>query len=109
MYQPSTITFTDPRDFDGDPYDVATRAVAQCSGILALYEQALDAAMLMARNAEMERNLAQRKPPAGSEYLSGPQGRQFIKLQEQLDASRKSLRVLEAAVSYDPKHPNRHA
>lgn len=107
LYQPTEVTFTDPREFDGDPYDVAQRAVAQAEGILKVYRTALDAAYLMARNAEMERNLAMHKPPAGSDYLMGPQGRRFIKLQDVARTSEKDLQILQTAVAYNPKHPPR--
>jgi hypothetical protein len=107
LYHPTDITFTDPRTFDGNPYDVAERAIAQCEGILELYAQALTAAFLMARNADMERNLALRLPPAGSSYWKGPQGRQFEKLTTHGEESLRILGALKTAVAYDPKHPPR--
>ena len=107
MYQPTEVTFTDPRSFDGNPYDVAERAIAQCAGILKVYDQALEGAWLMTRNAEMERNLATQKPPAGDEFLDTPQGRQFVKLSELLKESNRILGVLQVAAAYDPKHPPR--
>lgn len=107
MYQPTEVTFTDPRTFDGDPYDVAERAVAQCAGILDLYGRALDVAMLMARNAHMERNLALQRPPAGAGYLDTVEGKLFLRLSKAIDEARKTLSTLEKAVAFNPKHPPR--
>lgn len=105
MFDPIDITVTDPRTFDGNPYEVAARAVAQAEGVLAAGQTATDVAFLMARNADMERNMALGMPPAGSAYSEGPQGRKFVEVQEALTAARKSLGVLKAAVAFDPKHP----
>lgn len=105
MFDPIDIIVTDPRDFDGNPYEVADRALAQVDGAIKAAEAALDAAFLMARNADMERNLALGRPPAGSEYAEGPQGRRLRSLGEQLTAIRVDLGMLRRAASFDPKHP----
>jgi hypothetical protein len=105
MFEPIDITVTDPRNFDGTPYEVAARAVAQVEGALIAASHAADAAFLMARNAEMERNLALGLPPAGSEYGAGPQGRKFSQIADDLVTMRRTLSALTAAVAYDPKHP----
>lgn len=107
MYQPTEVIFTDPRDQDGNPYEVAAFAIAQAEGILTIYRQALDAAYLMARNAHMERNLAQRKPPAGDGYATTAEGRKFIGLENAAADSKTALDVLRTAASFDPKHPPR--
>ena len=107
MFDPIDITLTDPRGFDGNPYEVAARAVAQVEGALLALAPALSAAHLMARNAEMERNIALGLPPAGSAYDSGPQGRRFTEAADGLAAVLKTLGALRQAVAYDPKHPPR--
>lgn len=107
MFDPIDITLTDPRDFDGNPYEVADRAVAQVEEAVRRLAPALAAARLMARNADMERNMATGKPPAGSAYNDGPQGRMFDRIEDGLSSAYKSLGALRAAVAYDPKHPPR--
>lgn len=105
MFDPIDIVITDPRNFDGDPYEVAERAIAQAQGALEAYAAALTGAFLMARNADMERNFALGLPPAGSSYSKGPQGRQFEKLTAAGEESARILGVLRTAVAFDPKHP----
>lgn len=105
MFDPIDITIADPRTFDGNPYEVAERALGQLEAAVALLGQAVHATRLMARNADMERNLALGNPPAGSEYNSGPQGRMFDRIEDDLASAHKSLGVLKTAASFDPKHP----
>lgn len=105
MFEPIDIVITDPRKFEGDPYEVAAHAVAQAEGALAAVEKAVAVAFLMARNADMERNLALRLPPAGSEYAAGPQGRQWESIQNSLEDARHRLKGLRKAVAFDPRNP----
>lgn len=52
-----TLTYTDPRFIDGDPFEVADKALAQVEDIAKLLERAAGDAFVMARNAEQERML----------------------------------------------------
>lgn len=105
MYQPIEIVFVDARNFDGDPYEVAGQAVAMADGILQVGERAIEVANLMARNAEMERNMALGQPPAGDEWPNTPQGKLWTGVEQRVEELRKRLRTLKAAAEYDPKHP----
>jgi hypothetical protein len=105
LFDPIDITLTDPREFDGNPYEVADRAIAQVEEAVRQLAQPLYVARLMARNADMERNIALRKPPAGSAYNDGPQGKAFDRIEDRLASAYKSLGALRAAASYDPRHP----
>lgn len=103
-----TITITDPREFDGDPYQVAERAVAQLKGLLLLVAENLDAVDKMARNAELERLLS---AGIGGDDLrdiahawpESPQGRKLSTILDRLQDSVGDCDSLERAVSYNPK------
>ena len=107
MYQPTEVTFTDPRDFDGTPYEVAEAAVEQALGILGVLEQALDAANIMARNAHMERNIATGNPPAGSDWPLTAEGLTWITVSELSDEMKRKLRVLGRAAVFNPRQPGK--
>lgn len=99
----------DPRDFDGDPYQVAQRAVAQARALATILAENLDAVSKMARNAELERLLAVGGLTADElrvkahAWDDGPQGRSLTELSESAQTIAKRLAVLEKAVSYNPK------
>lgn len=103
-----TITIVDPREFDGDAYQVATRAIQQLVGFVDLVAQQTEAAALMARNAELERLMAEgiegdQLRTAANNWPESPQGRLFAKVDDDLTHTLKRLRTLEKAVAYDPK------
>jgi hypothetical protein len=100
-----SFTIADPRDFDGNPFEVAERGVSQLQALMLLAEQSLPAAELMARNAEMTRRMDLGGEPEGDKWVETPQGRQWAALKEDLKAVQKRLKVMKAAASYDPRHP----
>ncbi len=103
------VTVIDPRDFDGDPYQVAERAVAQAKAVARILTDNLDAVNKMARNAELERLLAAgewdsdelRDKAHG--WDESPQGRQFVAINDELSSIIQRLERLEKAVAYNPK------
>jgi hypothetical protein len=101
------FTVADPRDFDGNPFEVAERALAQIGGLLDLVSELVPASELMARNAEMTRRIDLGGEPEGDKWVTEPQGRKWALAKEQLKELRKHVRVLTTAASYDPKHPPR--
>lgn len=102
-----SFVIADPRDFDGNPFEVAARAVAQIEGLLALAEGAIPLSELMARNAEMTRRIDLGGEPEGDRWAGEPQGRQWALLREEVTAIRRRLKIIKAASAYDPKHPPR--
>lgn len=103
-----TITITDPREFDGDPYQVASRAVAQIKGLTLLLAENLDAVDKMARNAELERLLsggieAAELREIAAAWPESPQGRKLSTAAERLNDIVTDLTSLEKAVAYNPK------
>lgn len=106
-FKPMTFTVADPRTFEGDPYEVAERALKQAAATAAILEKMLDGADRMARNAEMERAFANQEEPKGSEWRSTPQGRQVKSVMEATAAIKKRLAALAVAAAYNPKKPPR--
>jgi hypothetical protein len=103
-----TVTIADPREFDGDPYQVAQRAVAQIKGLTMLLAENLDAVDKMARNAELERLLAggidaDELREIAAAWPESPQGRKLSNVEGMLGQIVLELSSLEKAVAYNPK------
>jgi len=99
------FTVQDPRNFDGDPYQVAERAVQQQAALVALLLEYHEATMLMVRNADLERSLAAGIPldEIAPSWPESPQGRKLSSILENLEGARDDLRHLQRAASYNPK------
>jgi hypothetical protein len=95
----------DPREFDGDPYQVAERAIRQLRGVLEVAETLVDPTNLMLRNAELERQLAlgNKLVNPAAEWPESPQGRAFAKIADEVTLCRARLQSLEKAAAYNPK------
>lgn len=103
-----TITIEDARTFEGDAYQVAERAIQQTRALGALFLENLESVDLMARNAELERQLA--LGASGEDLRAGaatwpesPQGRRLKALSEALSEALEALPSLEKAVAFNPK------
>ncbi len=100
-------TVVDPRQLDGDPYEVAALAIEQAAALAGHYRHALEIADLMARNAEMERQLYFTGEARPEKYTEGPQGRKFRVLDMSIANAQETLQTLAKAASFDPKNPPR--
>ncbi len=109
---PLVFTVTDPRTFDGDPYDVAARAMTQVRGIVRVLQTALAPAEVMLRNAQMERQLyhSDGDNARASEWETSAEGRQLKHAVEAVqliaeDVSEIEWRLgnLAKAAAYDPR------
>lgn len=105
MSQVKHITIADPRTFDGNPFEVAARSVAQLEGLIMFTRAAVPTAELMARNSEMTRRIDAGEPPEGDRWAEEPQGRQWKALRDELERVEKRLRAMKQAAGHDPKHP----
>jgi hypothetical protein len=99
------FTVADPRDFDGNPFEVAERAIAQLEGLLVIADDLLPKSELMARNAEMTRRIDLGGDPEGDRWAGEPQGRQWQAVREELSTLKRRLRTLKATAGWDPKDP----
>jgi hypothetical protein len=106
-HKTQSFTITDPRSFDGNPYEVAIRSIEQAAGLATLYKKALDDAFVMVRNAEMERQLALGDDADPTAFRDGPQGKQIINFQGEIAAQLIRFKGLTMAAGYDPKNPPR--
>lgn len=95
----SQLTLVDPRYFDGNPYEVAGRAVAQAAGIALVLQKALDDARLFARNAELERH----EDPDPKVFEEGPHGRLHTQLEDMAADIAAKLGILQKAAEFDPE------
>jgi hypothetical protein len=103
----TVFTVTDPRTFDGNPYEVAARTVAQLEAILTVAESAIPSSRLMIRNAELERQMALGDEPDALAWEDGPQSKIINEMSADLSRLRMRLRRLKQAAEFDPKHPVR--
>lgn len=100
-----TFTIADPRTFDGDPFEVAERAAAQAEAVAAIMEQCLSDARVMARNAQMERDLIATGDCYAPDYDDSPEGKKFAEIIESSAYMQKQLRLLKRAAAFNPKAP----
>jgi hypothetical protein len=100
-----TLAVSDPREFDGNPYEVAEQATRQLHGLARLMELSLPAVEKMARNAQMERDIALGGEPDAAGWPDSPQGRQFEMIRRQNADHVRVLNYLVQAAAYDPKNP----
>lgn len=104
-HEAKTVVIVDPRTFDGDPFDVADRACQQASGLVQHLRTALEGARLMARNAELERQLQAGVDLDPVGWENGPQGERFQRSLDELSDVEHSVNVLRRAAMYNPKNP----
>lgn len=104
----TTIVYTDPHYFDGDPYEVAEKAVRQAGKLSLLLDRALKDADNLARNAALERCKDEPEMVAvAAEWEESPYARQFAWSRSEVQKIVRRLGVLSKAVSYNPKKPPR--
>lgn len=100
------FSVVDPRTFDGDPFDVAGRACLQAEAVARVLADCIDATAIMARNAQLERNLLDTPSDArASEWEDDPQSRRFNALFAETKRIEQGLSALRRAASYNPRRP----
>ena len=104
-HDPKHFVLIDPRTFDGDPFEVADRACKQADAIARLLAHAIEGANIMARNAEMERNLMEGDDAKATEWEDGAQGKRYATLIESVRLVEGQLKLLSKAASFNPKKP----
>lgn len=98
-----TVTITNPADYDGDPFDVAVRAVAQAGALTGITREALESARLMARNAELERELLLTGECDAVAWEDSGEGKKYRVLIQYLTGIQQQLGILEKAAGFNPK------
>jgi hypothetical protein len=97
------FVLADPRTFEGDPYEVADRALKQAAAMARLLTWATERARLMARNAEMERQLSETGACDAETFGATLVAQKIDKVLEDAKAAEKNLIVLSKAASFNPK------
>lgn len=103
----TSFFLADPRRMDGTPYQVAERAILQIAAASRRLAEAIDAAAVMARNAELERAAALDPEadlkPVAMGWPNGPQGKLLREAENALVVAANKLELAAAAASWDPK------
>jgi hypothetical protein len=103
-HSPRHLVITDPRTFDGSPYEVAERAVAQTAGLLTVVLDTMPLTEKMVVNADMSRQIAiGEDPDPAASALRRRLQQAHLKL---ADAAR-DLEIIRRAAGYDPRNPPR--
>jgi hypothetical protein len=100
-----SFTITDPRTFDGNPFEVAQRSALQSAAIAKLLGGTFEGVRLMVRNAELERQLQSGEQPDPKQWEDGPQGTALTKMADDVSSLTKKLEAVARAAGFDPKHP----
>lgn len=107
--EPNTRTFalTDPRDFDGSPYQAAERAVQQAGALALLLVEAIEDAEVLARNAEMERTFSTDYdlPEVAAGWPRSAQGARYATAKVRGEQIVRDLSLLRRAAAFDPNAP----
>lgn len=104
-HKPKHFTLIDPRELDGDPFDVAERACQQAAALAGILGESLEPVRIIVRNAELERQLQGGGSADAEAWERGPQALRLDGLKRDLEAAKKGLTVLATAASYNPKNP----
>lgn len=102
-----TFTITDPRDYDGNPFEVAERAVQQSAAVAKLLGTTFDSMRLMVRNAELERQIQIGERPDPRKWEDGPQAASLTLMASEVETLVRRFDALSRAAGFDPKHPPR--
>lgn len=101
----TTFEYTDPRQLDGDPFQVASAAGGQALTALEVSAKGVDDLYVMSRGAHMERQLQRGEEPDGVGFATEPLGKRITSAQELLAGLIVTIRGLTRAASYNPRKP----
>ena len=97
------FAIADPKTFEGDPYEVAERAAKQAAAVVKLARQTTEAARVMIRNADLERQLALTGECDVQEFEESALAQIVDQIvTDTTEAERKLMRVAQS-VSFNPK------
>lgn len=105
MRDDTTIVYRNPRNLDGDPYQVAEATFAQAGRVLDLLDEAMKDCFWAARNTEMERELAAGLEPDGAEFTKTPLGQKITTISKVAAGLSPILAGAGRAATYNPRKP----
>ena len=100
------IKVADPREFEGDPYEVAERAVAQLSGLADVLRTHLDTVEMLVLNAYMERQNDTKNPIDAAAWYDTAEYRNWQNVIAAADTLEHKLQAAQGAAAYNPKRRN---
>lgn len=104
-HDPVSVVVTDPRTFDGDPYEVAGRSVRQFAGMVMLLRGMIGPMERMVRNSEMERAFDFGNIPEPTDWTGSPLERKIRQIETTLTDISGVLGQIERAAEFAPKDP----
>lgn len=104
-HSPKRIVVVDPREYDGDPFDAAGRGVQQLCALVQLTLDEMEPARILARNAELDRQIHRGEDPDGVGWDDTAEGRRWKVVSDRLETALKDLKVLYMTAGYNPRNP----
>lgn len=102
----TTFTYTDPRLFDGNPYEVAEKATNQALSALRLAGRAMADAKVLVRNSYLQRQIDTSEDGGiSTPFDKSGEGRAWESLLANRRDIERRLPNLAKAAGYDPAHP----
>jgi hypothetical protein len=105
----TTLTYTDPRELEGTPFDAARGAGDQATALLGLAGKALDDFYVIARVAELQRQQDAGEEPDAVAFEEGALAGRLTALKEVVAFNVKTADKITAAASYNPLQPPKEA
>ena len=97
---------SDPKEFDGNPNEVAGRACQQASGVARVLAKAIKDAEPMVQNSQLTRNLQETpKDARAAEWSSTLLAQKLRAAAELAEDLERTMAQLAQAASFDPKAP----
>ncbi len=101
----TTYVYVDPRFLEGSPYEVAGKAIEQAERAAELLDTALTDANVLARNAELQRQLDTTQTCSAERWDAGLQARILTGFKAALAEHGTKLSAAKRAASFDPATP----
>lgn len=100
-----SIDVVDARDVDGTPYEACTVAYDNLIGIVIAAQDAIEAALILSQNVDLQRQVDQGKPMDATGWPDGVVATRLAGMRGTLAEMQDQLAVLKRAATFDPKRP----
>lgn len=105
----TTFQYTDPREFEGSPFDAARGAAEQAESLIKLAKSSVADTFIIARVAELQRQQDAGNDLSVAMFDDSPIGKRLRTVESDLGELSTLLARLAGAVSYDPMNPPKEA
>lgn len=100
---PRSFVLVDSRTLDGDCFEVAGKAAAQIESLLKLTQACVEPARILARNAQLERELMRGDDPDAFGWAESTEGKKWSELETALAAAVRQAGLLGQVAAFNPK------